>query len=124
MVFHKRTIRAFKEGDLILNFDRIRASATDFIRSNPITTGAIALGVPASFLGIAFVGRRVAKRKKKKKAKKKTTRKRTRKTTKAKRRKRKHTHKSPRHKGHKVVSFRTKSGKMVRFKVKKTGHRK
>ncbi len=63
----------FRREDLILNFDRIRSASTDFIRSNPITTTAIALGVPLTFVGIAAVRRRVTR---KRAARKRTTRKR------------------------------------------------
>jgi len=118
----------FERGDLILNFDRIRSASTDFIRSNPITTAAVAIGVPLSFAGIAAVGRRVATRKKRKKAvkrkvkRRKTTngRKRKRKTTRRGKRKRV-THRSPRHKGHKRVSFTTADGKKVNFLVRRKG---
>ena len=112
----------FKTEDLILNFDRIRSSATDFIRSNPITTTAIAIGVPLTFVGIAKVGKRVVKRRKKK-AKRKATRKRKVSKRKVKRRKKK-THRSPRHKGHKRVSFTTAGGKKVSFLVRKKGGKK
>ena len=112
----------FKQGDLILNFDRVRSSATDFIRSNPITTAAVALGVPLTFAGIATVRSSIKRRKKKKVAKRKKTRKRT--TTKKRRsptrrkKAKKRTHASPRHKGHKRVSFVTAGGKRVSFLVK------
>lgn len=118
----------FKRQDLILNFDRIRADVTDFIRGNPITTAAIALGVPATFLGIAAVGRRVAvsrkSRKKKKTLTKKKNGRRKRKVVGrriVRRRRKKVSHASPRHKGHKRVSFTTASGQKVSFLVRKKG---
>lgn len=112
-------VRGFKTEDLILNFDRIRSASTDFIRGNPITTTAIALGVPLSFLGIAAVGRRVAKRRKaKRKAKKRGKKRKV-----SRKRRAKRTHASPRHRGHKRVSFTTKDGKRVSFLVKKKAKR-
>lgn len=116
----------FKKEDLILNFDRIRMDVTDFIRGNPITAVAVGLGVPATFAGIASVGKRVAaKRRKKKSAKRKTTKRRARvKSIKTglKKRRKKVTHRSPRHKGHKRVAFTTADGKRVSFLVKKPKH--
>lgn len=116
----------FKTEDLILNFDRIRSASTDFIRSNPITTTAIALGVPLTFVGIAAVGRRVARRKRKVTTKRKKRAVRRKVAGRIKRRK-KITHRSPRHKGHKRVSFTTADGKKVNFLVRRKGgkrHRK
>lgn len=73
----------FKKEDLILNFDRIRADVTDFIRGNPIVATAVGLGVPLTFGGIAVVGKSLAgrKRKKAKKKKSKSTRRKTTKST-------------------------------------------
>jgi len=76
-----KKIARFKSEDLLLNFDKIRSDVTDFIRGNPITIGAVALGVPLTFAGIRAVGRRAAKRRKttrkKVSGRRKTTRKRT-----------------------------------------------
>jgi len=121
----------FRRDDLILNFDRIRSSATDFIRSNPITTAAIALGVPLTFVGIAAIGRAVGRRRRKKKAKttgrRRTRVSRTRRRTTTKRvarRRKRVTHASPRHRGHKRVAFTTKDGRRVSFLVGKRKHKR
>lgn len=118
----------FKRSDLILNFDRIRMDVTDFVRGNPLTAVAVGLGVPATFGGIAVVGRRIAKRRKKKsgtrkiKKRSKGIKRRTVKRRRTIRRKTRTTHSSPRHAGHKRVGFTTKDGRRVSFLVKKPKH--
>lgn len=73
--------------DLILNFDRLRSSATDFIRGNPITAGIIGIGVPVGVVAIAKIGRAIgARRKKRRKAPTKRRRSTRRKTTTTRRR--------------------------------------
>lgn len=115
MVFNRGRI-----DDLILNFDRIRDTATNFIRGNPIIAGGIGLGAPLALIGIAQVGRRVTRRK----TKRRVSRKRRKTATRKKARipgKRRKTHRSPRHKGHKRVSFTTAQGQKVSFLVRKKG---
>ena len=115
----------FKQGDLILNFDRIRMDVTDFIRGNPITAVAVGLGVPLTFAGIAAVGKRVKRRKKKsvrKKAKRKSIRRRKTIRGRLVKRRKRVTHSSPRHKGHQRVAFTTKTGQKVSFLMKKPKH--
>jgi len=113
----------FKSQDLILNFDRLRSSATDFIRGNPLISAGVALGAPLVVVGATAGIRGIRKRRKKKSAKRKKPVKRRKTRSKTKKRKRKSvTHRSPRHKGHRMVTFTTKDGKRVRFKVKKPAH--
>jgi len=107
----------FKKEDLILNFDRIRADVTTFIRGNPLITAGIGLGTPLAIVGIS----KIRKKRKKAPSKRKPKRK-TKSRKKVSKRRKKVTHRSPRHKGHKVVTFTTKDGKKVRFKVAKKPH--
>jgi len=107
---------------------QIAGTISEFIRTNPIITGAAFGGsILGGFTALQTI-RRVRKRRKTKVKRKKTSRKRvSRRRTMAPRRKKRRvprgrahkSHSRPRHAGHRIVSFRNKTtGKMVRFKVK------
>lgn len=111
---------------------QIAGQISQFIRTNPIITGASFGGSVLGGLAVAQIIRRVRKKRKAKAKRKATTRKRAkrRKAVAPRRRKRRvtrrrHTsHSSPRHAGHKVVSFTTASGQKVKFKVKSKRRRR
>lgn len=105
----------------------ISERATQFIRENPLLTGAIlsaTIGGTAAI--IATVRRRktrttVSRRKaprRKRRVMRRTKRKKVL-TRSGRHRLRATTHRRPRHKGHKRVSFTTKGGKRVNFLVRK-----
>jgi len=122
-------------GQLIgMKTSQIAGQISEFIRTNPIITGASFGGSLLGGLTAIQIIRRVRKKRKAKVSRKKTSRKRAkrrrpvvsrRKKRSIPRGRRHKSHSVPRHAGHKVVTFTTKTGQKVRFKVKsKRGRRK